>query len=394
MRVSKVEAIAMLVELPAGTKAPISVPHAEQTAPTIFKGYRTCLVRVHTDEGLTGVGECMTRLAPQATAAVVSEVGEVLSGIDPVETSVAWELMFGLMMNRGHLKGIFMEAVSGIDVALWDLKGKILNRPVYELLGGAQRQRIWAYASSLRFRGIETTVEEAKEFVARGYNAMKLKLGRNPHRFEADLELATAVRQAVGSDVFLCADANCGMERTAAMQLARGLEKLNFAWFEEPLAPDDLDGYADMARALDMPIAGGETEFTRFGFREIFSRKAMDIIQPNVTRSGGFTECMRIAAMAEAFHVPYAPHTGSGTAVCMAAELHLAAALTNFLIYEHMQSDWSKTFNNPLRTGIVKQSAERFEKGCMLLPPGPGLGIELNDEVINRYRVDRETTGV
>ena len=222
---------------------------------------------------------------------------------------------------------------------------------------------------------------------------MKLKLGRNPHRFEADLELATAVRQAVGSDVFLCADANCGMERTAAMQLARGLEKLNFAWFEEPLAPDDLDGYADMARALDMPIAGGETEFTRFGFREIFSRKAMDIIQPNVTRSGGFTECMRIAAMAEAFHVPYAPHTGSGTAVCMAAELHLAAALTNFLIYEHMQSDWSKTFNNPLRTGIVKQSAERFEKGCMLLPPGPGLGIELNDEVTNRYRVDRETTG-
>jgi D-galactarolactone cycloisomerase len=127
--------------------------------------------------------------------------------------------------------------------------------------------------------------------------------------------------------------------------------------------------------------------------REIFNRKAMDIIQPNVTRSGGFTECMRIAVMAEAFHVPYAPHTGGGTAVCMAAELHLAAAPTNFLIYEHMQSDWSKAFNNPLRTGIVKQSAERFEKGYMLLPPGPGLGIELNDEVINRYHLDLNTAG-
>jgi D-galactarolactone cycloisomerase len=391
VRITKVEPIPMLVELPAGTKAPISVPFAEQTASTIFKGYRTCLVRVHTDDGLTGVGECMTRLAPRATAAVVSEAGEVLRGIDPIETSVAWELMFALMMNRGHLKGFFMEAMSGIDVALWDLKGKILNRPVYELLGGAQRQKIWAYASSLRFRGTEATVEEAKEFVARGYNAMKLKVGKSPHRYEADLELATAVRQAVGPDVFLSADANCGMERTAAMQLARGLERLNFAWFEEPLAPDDLDGYAEMARALDMPIAGGETEFTRFGFREILSRKAMDIVQPNVTRSGGFTECMRIAAMAEAFHVPYAPHTGSGTAVCMAAELHLAAALTNFLIYEHMQSDWSKTFNNPLRTGIVKRSAERFEKGHMLLPPGPGLGIELNDEVVDRYRLDRDT---
>jgi D-galactarolactone cycloisomerase len=257
VRVTKVEPIPILVELPAGTNAPISIPHAEQTAPTIFKGYRTCLVRVHTDEGLTGIDECMTRLAPQATAAIVSEVGEVLSGVDPVETSVAWELMFALMMNRGHLKGFFMEALSGIDVALWDLKGKIFDRPVYELLGGAQRQKIWAYASSLRFRGIETTVEEAKEFVARGYDAMKLKIVSNPHRYETDLELATAVRQAVGPDVFLTADANCGMERTAAMQLARGLEKLNFAWLEEPLAPDDLDGYAEMARALDMQIAGG-----------------------------------------------------------------------------------------------------------------------------------------
>ena len=390
MRITNVEAIPILIELPAGTKAPISVPHAEQTASTIFKGYRTCLVRVHTDEGAIGVGECMTRLAVDATAAVVREAGEVLRGVDPEDTMVAWELMFALMMNRGHLKGFYMEAMSGIDVALWDLKGKILNRPVYQLLGGAQRDKIWAYASSLRFRGIETTVQEAKEFVAAGYNAMKLKLGKNPDRYEADLEIATAVREAVGPDIFLSADANCGMRRPAAMKLARGLEELNFAWFEEPLPPDDLDGYALMARELDLPIAGGETEFSRFGFREIFMRNAMDIVQPNVTRSGGFTECMRIAAMAEAFHIPYAPHTGSGTAVCMAAELHIAAALPNFLIYEHMQSDWSKTFNNPLRTGIVVKSAERFEDGHMLLPPGPGLGIELDDDVVERYRTDRD----
>ncbi|MGH7707619.1 MAG: mandelate racemase/muconate lactonizing enzyme family protein [Vulcanimicrobiaceae bacterium] len=390
MRITNVESVPILIELPAGTKAPISVPHADQTASTIFKGYRSCLVRVHTDEGLTGVGECMVRLTPQATAAIVTETGEVLRGLDPLDTSVAWELMFALMMNRGHLKGFFMEAVSGIDIALWDLKGKILGKPVYQLLGGAQRDKIWAYASSLRFRGIETTVAEAKEFVGRGYNAMKLKLGSNPHRFEADLELATAVREAVGSGVFLSADANCGLERTAAMQLGRGLERLNFAWFEEPLAPDDLDGYAEMARALDIPIAGGETEFTRFGFREIFKRNALDIVQPNVTRSGGFTECMRIAAMAEAFHVPYAPHTGSGSAVCMAAELHLAAALPNFLIYEHMQSDWSKTFHNPLRIDLVERSAEAFKDGFMALPRGPGLGIQLNDEVVERHRIDRQ----
>ena len=394
MRVTNVEAIPILIELPPGTKAPISVPHAEQTAATIFKGYRTCLVRVHTDEGLTGIGECMTRLAPSATAAIVTEVGEVLRGLDPVETSVAWELMYALMMNRGHQKGFFMEAMSGIDVALWDLKGKALDRPIYQLLGGAQRDKIWAYASSLRFRGTETTVAEAREFVARGYTGMKLKVGKEPNRYEADLEIATAVREAVGRDVFLSADANCGMERPAAMALARGLEKLGFAWFEEPLPPDDFDGYAEMASTLDLPIAGGETEFTRFGFREIFKKGAMDIIQPNVTRAGGFTECMRIAAMAEAFHVPYAPHTGSGTAVCMAAELHMAAALPNFLIYEHMQSDWSKTFENPLRRKLVQRSAEHFEDGFMHLPPGPGLGIALDEDIVERYRIDRSHIAV
>jgi D-galactarolactone cycloisomerase len=389
VRITHVESIPLLARLPTGTKAPISIPHADRIAKTVFKGYRACLVRVHTDEGVTGLGECMVRLAPEATAAIVTELGEVLEGVDPLDTMVAWELMFSVMMNRGHLKGFFMEALSGIDIALWDLKGKALGKPVYQLLGGAQRQKIWVYASSLRFRGIETTVVEAKDFVARGYNGMKLKMGANRHRHEQDLELARAVRQAVGPDVYLSADANCGFDRPAAMALARGLQELNYAWFEEPLAPDDWEGYAEMARTLDLPIAGGETEFSRFGFRELFTRGALDIVQPNVSRCGGFTECMRVAAMAEAFHIPYAPHTGSGTAICMAAELHLSAALPNFLIYEHMQSDWSKDAPNPLRYGIVKQDVEVFKDGFLELPTGPGLGIELNEEMSERYRTDR-----
>jgi D-galactarolactone cycloisomerase len=388
MRITGVEAIPLLAKLPQGMKAPVSIPHADRLAGTVFKGYRACLVLVHTDEGLTGLGECMVRLAPEATAAIVRELGEVIAGGDPLDTTVAWELMFAVMMNRGHLKGFFMEALSGIDIALWDLKGKILNRPIYQLLGGAQRERIPVYASSLRMRGIETTVAEAKAFVARGYRAMKLKVGTDRNRHEKDLEVACAVREAVGSNVQLSADANCGFERPAAMTLARGLEGLGYVWFEEPLAPDDWDGYAAMARALDIPIAGGETEFSRFGFRELFVRGALDIVQPNVSRSGGFTECMRIAAMAEAFHIPYAPHTGSCTAVCMTAELHLAAALPGFLIYEHMQSDWSRDAANPLRHDIVLKDVESFRDGCLDLPPGPGLGIELNTAVAERYRTD------
>ncbi|MGH7121177.1 MAG: mandelate racemase/muconate lactonizing enzyme family protein [Acetobacteraceae bacterium] len=388
MQITRVEPIPLLARLPAGTRAPISIPHADRLAGTVFKGYRACLVRVHTDEGLTGIGECMVRLAPEATAAIVRELGEVIVGLDPFDTTVAWELMFSVMMNRGHLKGFFLEALSGIDIALWDLKGKALNRPVYQLLGGAQRERIPAYASSLRMRGIETTVAEAKEFVVLGYRAMKLKVGADRNHHEKDLEVARAVRDAVGPDVELSADANCGFERPAAMALARGLEDLGYVWFEEPLAPDDWDGYAAMARALDIAIAGGETEFSRFGFRELFTRGALDIVQPNVSRAGGFTECLRIAALAEAFHIPYAPHTGSCSAVCMTAELHLAAALPGFLIYEHMQSDWSREAANPLRHDIVVHEAESFHDGYLSLPPGPGLGIELETDVIERHRTD------
>ncbi|MET7966278.1 mandelate racemase/muconate lactonizing enzyme family protein [Micromonospora sp. NPDC005305] len=389
MRITEVEAIPLLVPLPAGTKAPIAIPNADRLAGTVFKGYRACLVRVHTDEGAVGIGECMVRLTPEATGAIVRELGEVVVGLDPVHTGVAWELMFSVMMNRGHLKGFFMEALSGIDIALWDLKGKALDRPVYELLGGAQRDRIWSYASSLRFRGLETTVQEAKEFVEAGYNAMKLKIGSDKHRPDADIELATAVREAVGPEVFLSADANCGFERPAAMKVARALQELDYAWFEEPIPPDDHAGYAEMAKALDMPIAGGETEFTRFGFRQLFTAGALDIVQPNISRAGGFTECMRTAALAEAFHVPYAPHTGSTTSVCHAAEIHLSAALPNFLIYEDMQADWSKTEGNPLREGLLKVPVEVRNGSYLELPKGPGLGIELNEDVVERYRVHR-----
>ena len=388
MRITKIEAIPLLVKLPATMAAPISIPNADRLKATVFKGYRACLVKVHTDEGVVGVGECTVRLAPEATAAIVREIGEVIMGLDPTHTGVAWELLFSVMMNRGHLQGFFLEALSGIDIALWDIKGKVHDRPVYELLGGPQRDKIWSYASSLRFRGLETTVGEAKEFVEAGYNAMKLKVGSDRHRPDADIELATAVREAVGPEVFLSADANCGFERPAAMKLAKVLEDLDYAWFEEPLPPDDHDGYAQMAQALTMPIAGGETEFTRFGFRRLFTNKALDIVQPNVGRAGGFTECMRIAALAESFHIPYAPHTGSTTSVCHVAELHLSAALPNFMIYEHMQADWSKTEGNPLRENLLTEPAEVRDGPFIALPGGPGLGVELDEDVVDRYRTE------
>ena len=388
MKITQVEAIPMMVPLTPGTATPVAIPNAEKLSGTVFRGYRACLVRIHTDEDIYGIGECMVRFSPEATAAIARELGEVLVGMDPVRSGTIWELMFSVMMNRGHYKGFFMEALSGIDIALWDLKGKVFNRPVYELLGGAQRERIWMYASSLRFRGMETTVQEAKEFVDAGYDAMKLKIGRGGHRPEVDIELATAVREAVGPEVFLSADANCAFALPSARKVARALEALDYAWFEEPMPPDDFAGYYELKSQLEIPIAGGETEFSSYGFRELLGRRTLDIVQPNVSRAGGFTDCMRTAALAQVHHVPYAPHTGSTTAVCHVAEAHIAAAVPNFLIYEDMQADWSRNESNPLREDLVASGGLVRDGSYLALPSGPGLGIELNEDIVDRYRLD------
>ena len=162
MKITDVQAIPLFVPLKQSVGAPISLPYADQIASVVFGGYRATIVQVFTDEGIVGIGECMTRLAPKALQAIIEDIAPILQGRDPRETEVLWELMYGIMMNRGHSRGFFIEAVSGIDIALWDITGKARGVPVYQLLGGKQRDRIAAYASSLRFRGLETTLETAR----------------------------------------------------------------------------------------------------------------------------------------------------------------------------------------------------------------------------------------
>jgi D-galactarolactone cycloisomerase len=391
MKITDVQAIPLFVPLEGAVGAPISLPYADQLASVVFGGYRATIVQVSTDEGLVGIGECMTRLAPKALQAIVEDLAPVLRGRDPRETEVLWELMYGVMMNRGHTRGFFIEAVSGIDIALWDIAGKAQGVPVYHLLGGKQHDRIAAYASSLRFRGLETTLETARQFVERGFRAMKIKIGQNPHDTAGDLRLVRAIRREVGDDITLMVDVNCGYhgDVASALRVGRQLEALNIAWYEEPLSPEHIDGYSALAAALDMPVAAGEAAFTRYDFRDLLVRRAVDIIQPNACRTGGLSEVRKIAAMSSAFHIPYAPHTGSCSAVALAVGLHIATALPHFLTYEYMQSDWSKDQPNPLRHDLVREPIEVFDDGFMRPPPAdrPGLGIELNDEILRRYAV-------
>jgi D-arabinonate dehydratase/D-galactarolactone cycloisomerase len=390
VKITDVKAIPLFVPMQTAVGAPISLPYAEQLAAVVFGGYRATIVQVYTDEGLVGIGECMTRLAPKALQAIIDELTPILRGRDPRETEVLWELMYGTMMNRGHHGGFFIEAVSGIDVALWDITGKAYGVPVYHLLGGKQRERITAYASSLRFRGMETTLSAAREFVERGFRAMKIKIGQNPHDPSNDLKLVKAIRREVGDDITLMVDVNCGYhgDVATALRVGRQLEDLNILWYEEPLSPEHVQGYSTLAAALDMAVAAGEASFTRYDFRELFLQRAVDIIQPNACRTGGISEARKIAAMSSAFHIPYAPHTGSCSAVALAVGLHLATALPHFLTYEYMQSDWSKDQPNPLRHDLVREPIEIFADGTLAPPPDkPGLGIELDEKILHKYAV-------
>jgi L-alanine-DL-glutamate epimerase-like enolase superfamily enzyme len=270
-----------------------------------------------------------------------------------------------------------LEAMSAVDIALWDIIGKALGQPVHRVLGSYGRTTLPVYASSLLFKPIPELVREATALAAQGYPAVKLKIGEGP---DADLAKVRALRSALGDGVRLMVDANCAYDTLTALQIGRRLEAEGVAWFEEPVAPELLDGYVKLAQTLDMPIAGGETEFTRWAFKEILVRQAMDIIQPDIGRVGGFSEARKIAALASAFDVPVGPHTGASSAVAIAASIQWAAALSNMLIFEYMYPP------NPLREELLVDPLPLPAQGQMAVLQGPGLGIEVDARALARFR--------
>jgi L-alanine-DL-glutamate epimerase-like enolase superfamily enzyme len=390
VKVTEVEPIVLYVPFSEAIAPPIAVPYPERTGPILFSGYRSVLVRIRTDDGIEGYGECMTRLAPRATAALVEELAQLVIGRDPMDSGAIWEEMYGLMLNRAQTKGFYIEAISGIDIALWDIRGKALDQPVYKLLGGMHRPQITTYASSLRFRTIETTVETAQAYLDAGFQAMKIKIGPSAESPRREAEIVRVVREAVGPAITLMVDANCGYDLGMAIQVAKALEPFDLAWFEEPLRPDDLDGYRLLGRATSVPIAAGECEYTRFGHKTLLDTEAIRVLQPSACRAGGITESERIASLASAYHVGYAPHTGSSSAIAMAVALHLAASAPNFVIYEYMMSDWSKTERNPLRWELFEEDIPLPVDGQLDVASvlsGTGLGFTVNRELVQKYRL-------
>lgn len=335
------------------------------------------LVRIRTDNGLSGIGEAIARLGPGVSTAVVHEIlAPVLLGRDPRDIEALWEAMYATMRPRGHSRGYHLEAIAGVDLALWDLLGHDAGKPVWQLLAGHGRRTVPAYASSILIDTPTRMAEEARTLVARGYRAIKVKVGQS---VQADIERVEAVRAATGSGVAIMLDANSGFDPTSAIQFGRAAERLGIYWLEEPVHPDDLPGYERVRSALkDIRLAAGEGEFTASGFVPFLERRLLDVVQPDIARCSGFTGSRRVAALANAFNVAVAPHTGASGPVCIAATLHLAAAVPNLLTFEDMY------IHNPLHA-ILKEPLPKQSGGHIAVPTGPGLGVTLDDEALARF---------
>jgi len=349
------------------------------------------IVEVVTDEGLSGWGEalCQGLQPPEIAAATVrSALRPMLIGADASRPEVLWHRMYNQSRDYG-LKGAVIGAIGAVDIALWDLLGKSLGRPVHALLGGAFRERVQAYATGFyRVRGRgegRRLAEEAQRHLAAGFRAMKVKLGFG---VDDDLAVMREVRAALaGEPVTLMIDTNHAYGVADAIRLGRALEDCALRWYEEPVAQEDLAGYREVRNAVGCPIAGGENEFTLFGFRELIGARAVDVVQPDIAAAGGFTACRHIAALAHAHGVAVNPHVW-GSAIGQAASLHLIAALpvahpslfADEPILEYDQS------SHPFRRELVARPLAH-ESGWVAIPNEPGLGIEVNREVLAKYAV-------
>jgi len=339
------------------------------------RGVQSLLVKVHTDAGITGIGESHAPVAPQVAKAIIEHLlGSSLLGEDPRAVDVLWEKMASTMRLRGHTTGFLTEAISGIDIALWDILGKSVGLPIYRLLGGGYATRIKAYASGVPGKTRQEQVANARRFVEElGFTAVKGSIGRNS--LELDVAAMAALADALGRDAHLLVDAHGAYSAQEATQIGLELQALGVYWFEDPLMPEDHAGYKLLSDRLDMAVAAGETECNRYQFRDRLAARAVDIILPDVCRAGGISEGLKIARLADVHHTPWAAHVSMGTPIHIAAALHLAAATPNCLICE------CPTHQNPIGNRLLKTPIVCTD-GFFHVPEGPGLGIELDEDAL------------
>lgn len=364
MKIEEIEVTTLLYEYPSD--------QGFQFAGGYCTGRVSSLIRVVTENGITGVGSVYSH--PDLVRTIVQRnLRGLLVGRDPMEIEEIWQRCYNVTRWYGR-KGAAISTLGGVDTALWDIRGKVLGKPIYELLGGT-RAKIPVYASGLLWKEDPAELgREAERYLGQGFRAMKMRLGRN---YAYDCEALRIVRQAIGLRNDLMIDGNSRYSLSQAERLIPEFRARNIFWLEEPFPPEDLESFLRLRPKLSIPLAAGENEFGVQGFRELIDRRVVDIVQPDCSRAGGITECRRIGELAAQHGLRVATHTWSD-AVALVANMHLIASLPNGLMVE-----MDRTGN--LLIDELLQEPLAVTDGEVSLPQAPGLGVELNEEVVDRY---------
>jgi len=380
----------------------LRVPIGERTfysSQAVFPERNSLLVKIESEDGLVGWGEGGQYGPPGPVAACVHDVfAPLLVGGRADQPAKTWEQLYAFSRDFGR-QSAYVEAISAIDIALWDLWGQHLGQPIHALLGGAFRDRVTAYATGgyygadfrNRARVLAELEREAAAYAAGGFGILKMKVGLLS--IEADAERVDVVRRAVGKDVKLLVDANHAYTAAAAIRMGRKLDEHAVLWFEEPVIPEDRAGYRRVREALSIPIAGGECEYTRYGFRDLFVGECVDIAQPDLCVCGGLSEWLKIQSLASSFGVLTIPHVW-GSGIALAAALHALATIppsphtaNPVALQNEPVVEFDRT-HNPLRDELLTENFV-LDHGALLVPQGAGLGVKVNDAVLLKYCSDR-----
>jgi L-alanine-DL-glutamate epimerase-like enolase superfamily enzyme len=358
-------------------------------------------VRVETDEGITGLGECVHG-GVQAIA-IIGQLAPQLVGRDPLQIDALFEELRRSYVFDGGTAGALITALTGIEIALWDLKGKAYGAPVYALLGGKFRDKVRVYADcqvepGMDFDDVKRVVDGVVE---RGFTALKIDVDIGAYtgkriqsvdpafdRFnytaseaeqERMVQIVDLVTRAAGKEIAVAADVHTRLDVPSAIRLAKALEPYHLLWLEEPVPPENIDAMREVKRATSLPICAGENLYLRHGFRELIEKQAVDIIMPDIPKCGGLSECRKIANLAELYYIPFAPHNVSSPIGTMASA-HVCASVPNFLVLEF---HW---LHREYWTTIIADQEDIIKDGYIALTERPGIGLELNEQVARAYQ--------
>ena len=363
-----------------------------------YKKRTSHIVEVETDEGVTGWGECFGpgNIAFANKGIVEKVIQPIVLGMQALDRDVIWHKVYNLMRDHGQ-KGMPLQALSGVDIALWDIAGKAANLPLYKMIGGAHRDKVevYGYGMMLRPENINSLIsrfkEESAEIKEMGFKALKMKVGVGPKH---DIKLIEAVRGGIGDNFRFMVDANHGYTTHDALYVGRAMEEFSPYWFEEPVAPEDLDGYRELRAFLKVNISGGEAEFNRWGWRKLLESRGLDIAQPEVCALGGISEYLRVLALCHSHFTPVVNHVW-GSAIAVAVNLHLLAAmppLPGGLFPWEPMLEFDTTHNHfiddLLTVSLDIKNQVKSNNGTVSLPNGPGLGVTPKRDFLDKFRID------